>query len=622
MKKNMKYIKEKMNQSRKQLMLLPLMLITGGVFVHAQEASQYTDTIYVKFASPVPATVTLEYGQKADQIGSQITWLSYEYKNDVNSPENERFSAEKAQEPGAVSFNGTMKDLVEFSVERPVVNGENQTLKMKEILDSYFTHSVETMHNIVFRAASDAWIPLTITPAPLYVSAKDTVCEYGEERPVYDKISDFTYAGFLYEDNAENVFSENKGLPTVNTTDWDKTSAAGSRHNLFVQTDGVSDNYTIVPVNVGEVIPPEIDLRSGLLTITQAPLALALPDSVRLYDDATAKDLIVSDPEQLKNGEVVADLFVAAIGNLWLPLKHTAKDGTLKSDVGEYIYNLTDAVLSDLTENVLKNYMVELSNEAKYTILPDTAKIFIGETEKKIYGEISSPVPFAIGKRVNDYVPDPVVTFTEINAEGINDILTSETVSGFTVAPEFQILNSEGKEDNSIESEAGVYSIVTKKTEEGKELARSTNYVFLSQDGKLEVEQRELAFNKVVVDRVYGTADHDTTWFVQPNVAAGEGVTPAGLTIFDQEKIDGNIDAIFGIVDVMPKVQVKESAADLTTHAGKWTGEHEIVVISREEQNGEVTFESKDKNYKLNFDIFGDQVANPDSVVLDIAKAP
>ena len=86
--------------------------------------------------------------------------------------------------------------------------------------------------------------------------------------------------------------------------------------------------------------------------------------------------------------------------------------------------------------------------------------------------------------------------------------------------------------------------------------------------------------------------------------------------------MENNIDAIFGIIDVMPKVEIKESAADLTTHAGKWTGEHEIIVITKEEQDGEVVFEALDKNYRLDFEIFENQSANADSIVLDIAKAP
>ena len=57
----------------------------------------------------------------------------------------------------------------------------------------------------------------------------------------------------------------------------------------------------------------------------------------------------------------------------------------------------------------------------------------------------------------------------------------------------------------------------------------SLNYAFKTVDGSFLINQRPLAIWKVIVDRVYGEADKDTTWTFEPNDADKK----RGLAIFD-----------------------------------------------------------------------------------------
>lgn len=104
----------------------------------------------------------------------------------------------------------------------------------------------------------------------------------------------------------------------------------------------------------------------------------------------------------------------------------------------------------------------------------------------------------------------------------------------------------------------------------------SLNYAFKTVDGSFLINQRPLAIWKVIVDRVYGEADKDTTWTFEPNDADKK----RGLAIFDAKYQTTTTPD--DIIDFMPKVVVKPVAADNTLHAGSYNDTLHIKVVTED----------------------------------------
>lgn len=106
---------------------------------------------------------------------------------------------------------------------------------------------------------------LTVTQAPLGISAQSTVREYGEMNPEFQ----FAYSGFKNDDTAENLTK----LPTV-TTSATPTSSVGE--------------YEITP-NGAEAKNYAISYTSGTLTVNKAPLTIRAENAERVYGDENPK---------------------------------------------------------------------------------------------------------------------------------------------------------------------------------------------------------------------------------------------------------------------------------------------------------------------------------------------
>ncbi len=106
---------------------------------------------------------------------------------------------------------------------------------------------------------------LTITQAPLGISAQSTVREYGEANPEFQ----FAYSGFKNEDTEECLTT----LPTV-VTSATPTSSVGE--------------YEITP-NGAEAKNYAISYTSGTLTVNKAPLTVQAEAAERVYGDENPK---------------------------------------------------------------------------------------------------------------------------------------------------------------------------------------------------------------------------------------------------------------------------------------------------------------------------------------------
>ena len=106
---------------------------------------------------------------------------------------------------------------------------------------------------------------LTITQAPLGISAQSTVREYGEANPEFQ----FAYSGFKNEDTEECLTA----LPTV-VTSATPTSSVGE--------------YEITP-NGAEAKNYAISYTSGTLTVNKAPLTVQAEAADRIYGDENPK---------------------------------------------------------------------------------------------------------------------------------------------------------------------------------------------------------------------------------------------------------------------------------------------------------------------------------------------
>ncbi len=106
---------------------------------------------------------------------------------------------------------------------------------------------------------------LTITQAPLGISAQSTVREYGEANPEFQ----FAYSGFKNEDTEECLTA----LPTV-VTSATPTSSVGE--------------YEITP-NGAEAKNYAISYTSGTLTVNKAPLTVQAETAERVYGEENPK---------------------------------------------------------------------------------------------------------------------------------------------------------------------------------------------------------------------------------------------------------------------------------------------------------------------------------------------
>lgn len=165
-------------------------------------------------------------------------------------------------------------------------------------------------------------------PGYIEYRSRDTSRFYGDENPATPwSAKDFVFSGFVNGDT-EAIFTNSQVnvLPDVTYGGADKNSVPGTF--VIGMSGGQAANYTL-NLQVWSNAWPD---GRGLLTVKQAPLTLAVPDSARLYDDAnvkniSGKELLITDGT-LKNDQTLEALF----GNIKLPVTHTAVSGALGSN--------------------------------------------------------------------------------------------------------------------------------------------------------------------------------------------------------------------------------------------------------------------------------------------------
>lgn len=620
-----KYIKSILT-SRKQLMLLPLMLVSGGIM---QAQTAVPDTIYVSFNANTPLPMT--YGQELGTVAGGISGTSFNYFY-VNGDGSVHGNIGEG-----VTFKAPTQalDVLKFSATPTVSGGETLGFVANNLTD-YFQYANSS--NVVFfvsnREGTFTSMPLTVNPAELNIAAKDTSRFYGDENPVTPwSTKDFVFDGFVNGDT-EAIFTNSQVnvLPTVSYSAADKSSAPGTY--VIELTGGQAANYSLNLL----VWSDTWQEGRGLLTVKKAPLTLAVPDSVRLYDDANigtipAGELVITVGE-LKNEQTLEGLFEGDN----LAVVHTAVSAAVnkpKSDVGTYSYELTEAATTQVTWR-LSNYDIQAIAAGKYEVKKDTITITVFDAYQavtidaksvnvmqKIYGEANPDGYFWLKKRAEKpAVTAPSYAFSKA-AEAVNYIsATAEGDKGFKVAPLAGYYDYEGKKATE-KTEVNLKREKPNQKEDSLYAAKvdnidkvsSLNYAFKTVDGSFLINQRQLAIWKVIVDRVYGEADKDTTWTFEPN----DTDKKRGLTIFDAKYQTTSTPD--DIIDFMPKVVVKPVAADNTLHAGSYNDTLQIKVVT-EDKSVQPPFVAKDRNYKLLMNTLIPGTKTNDSVRLEVAKAP
>lgn len=622
-----KYIKS-IFTSRKQLMLLPLMFVSGGI-MQAQTAAP--DTVYVSFNANNPVSMT--YGQILEGVvgnaGIDGGSFSYYYVNGDGSPYGFL--------DGGVSFKdaAAVTDILKFSATPTVSGGETLGFVADNLTD-YFQYANNSDAVFFVSNRDDAFtsLPLTVAPAVLNIAAKDTSRYYGDENPATPwSAADFVFSGFVNGDT-EAIFTGSTAnvLPEVTFGGADKTTRAGT-YRMGLR-GGQATNYTLnLQVSTGGTSV------GGLLTIKKSPLALALPDSSRLYDDANirnilGKELLVTEGT-LKNDQTLE----ALLGNTRLNVTHEAISAPLgdltKSDVGTYSYELNAAATSTIT-TTLSNYDIQAIAAGKYEVKKDTITITVfdayqdvtveGEPTKvmqKIYGEPNPDGYFWLKKRAEDAsATAPSYVFSKAT-EAVNYISAkADADKGFQVAPLAGYYDYEGRKATE-KTEVNLKREEPNQLEDSLYIAKvdnidkvsSLNYAFKTIDGSFLINQRPLAIWKVIVDRVYGEADKDTTWTFEPFDVDKK----SGLTSFDAKYQTTASPA--DILDFMPKVVVKPVAADNTLHAGSYNDTLQIKVVTVD-HSIEPSFQAGDRNYELIMNTLVPGTQTNDSVRLEVAKAP
>lgn len=630
-------------RSGKQLTLLSLILLSGGGIAQAQDTAP--DTVYVSFPSPLK--INLVYGEKVQSVAD---WLE---KQDVklSCSWHPALGASAVMQPGQLTFKDGkgFADILKFSVETPVVGGENQNYLFNAAEDGKLPDVFETSNGqselittpiVYFVSKADGAIvenPLSITQKPLYVTLKPITRVYGEELPDLSKLAveAYLFDGFIEGEESSIFDGTTNVLPTFKHAG--NFSKNVDTYNLFSDQPGKAANYALRVVDIDQMSESPGDWTIPIswvapqLTITKADLALGMKAYSRLYDDPNPEyylpidSLLVKEDTPLAYEEKLNDLLTATPGSIWnFNIGTPVKDQWHRqaSDVGDYKYGMTKDAFEAIQAK-LSNYKLAPVDSAVFTVLQDTITITMKahDIHNKIYGEENPVAEFYLTKRVNrgHHGYSPTGKADNLKEKAIVDYIGGIASQGFTTEPTFAFKDYEG-EDVTIETPAtlkkkdsdidSLYVVKVSNT------PASLNYHFTYVDGSLRVDQRNLTFNKVIVNREYGSANSDTTWYFEPTNAE----TKTGLASFhnDKYKVTTNPD----FIEKRPLVVIDEAAADLSTNAGEWKGRENIEIIN---YVADPYYFAIDRNYRFDLGIImptDESKFQKDSVALDIKKAP
>ena len=232
--------------SGKQLMLLSLILVSGGSVVHAQEATGVPDTVYVSFTNS-GALPSMVYGTAFEDYMAVSTFnetsLKYMWALAGNTGSHQLMENYQNKFKSGKSF----KDIMKFSATPTVKDGVKLQLvetALQDALDCY--QSVTELYGspVVYKLSKEATATLErtipVTRAELTITPRDTVRFYGDPNPVYS-LADFTIEGLAAGDDAATIFAGENELAV--TFGGDVNTAAGQEVYVTLAA-GTVDNYS------------------------------------------------------------------------------------------------------------------------------------------------------------------------------------------------------------------------------------------------------------------------------------------------------------------------------------------------------------------------------------------
>ena len=274
-------------------------------------------------------------------------------------------------------------------------------------------------YNVIYETGN-----LTITKRVLTATADAISREYGENNPQFS----ISYDGFVNNENESTL----DVIPSV-TTPATPTSNVGT--------------YTI-SLNGGSAINYNLTLKSGILTITKAPLAIVINDATRIYGASNpAFGAIYSG---LKNDETIP---------AWSASPNFKTTATITSTVGSYPI--------EMTSGTPRNYEISGVTNGTLSITPAQLTIKAKDASKIYYEENPS--------------------FTYVCTGFVNGDNASTALQ---VQPTLSTIANQS-------SNVGTYEIVAKD-------ASSNNYNIVYTSGVLTVNKRQLTAKVGSYERAYG----------------------------------------------------------------------------------------------------------------------
>lgn len=267
---------------------------------------------------------------------------------------------------------------------------------------------------------------LTIAPASLTIKAINVTREYGEENPILK----YELIGLRGNDNENNALQE---LPLITTT---ATLASNVGEYSIIANGGKSKNYTL-------------SYRSGVLTITKAPLSVVAENAERIYGDNNPSFVRSYFGFKLSDSE----------NNAFSVLPKISCIATKMSNVGEYPITITGGTS--------KNYEIMSYENGILTITKATA--------------ILTP----INKERYYFEDNPSFDFT------LSGLRNNDSKSCVTVLPQYTCSATKL-------SDVGTYTINASG-------ATAANYSFEYGEGSLIVNPQQLTASVGNYSRIYGT---------------------------------------------------------------------------------------------------------------------
>ena len=274
-------------------------------------------------------------------------------------------------------------------------------------------------YNVIYETGN-----LTITKRMLTATADAISREYGEDNPPFS----ISYDGFVNNDNESTL----DVIPSA-TTPATQTSNVGT--------------YTI-SLNGGSATNYNFTLKSGILTITKAPLAIVINDATRTYG--------VSNPSfgaiysGLKNNETIP---------AWSASPNFKTTATITSAVGSYPI--------EMTSGTPKNYEISGVTNGTLSITPAQLTIKAKDASKTYYEE------------------NPSFTY-----------VCTGFVNGDNASSSLQVQPTLSTTANQY-SNVGTYEIVAKD-------ASSNNYNIVYAPGVFTINKRLLVAKVGNFERIYG----------------------------------------------------------------------------------------------------------------------